>query len=655
MKLNSKYIIKFLAASVAGVALITSKVDAQPVTLSGTNYFQNFDDLSGGLEPGWLVYSAATGTSLGTLGAFTNGNPALAVNDWNSLSFGFKNVASTNNTVGGTNYIGNEPIASQAVTANRALAVRTTGANDPGNAFVLKVANTTGLGKFVLDVDMLLLSPQGRTNRWTVDFGISPDGISPPSSFTTVSNGFYVALGTNSIPLGTFGSTHKTISFGSLMDDQPGPIWIRIVNLTASGGANNRPTVAIDNYNLGFTNVPSIPRPPTIISQPQGVTNLEFTTTSLGVGASGTVPFTYQWYKDGAQIFDGTTVSGSIISGSSSSTLTITGSRVGDSGSYYVTVTNSVDGTNSNPAAVLINPRPLTVTNVAYLRTLVDNNYLATNSVSLWQVTGTVTTFTNITSGNTASYYLQDGSGGINIFQTFGSTFRPAQGDVLTFVGFLSSFNSTLELEADPVNVPVTGGTILSNNIAGLPAPRVISLSVSNNIALVETNIEASIVLIHDVYFSATNAGAVISTTNLNAVVTNAAGEFFTVSASAQDLDVIDGTNTWPTFASTIIGPLTQNLNNTATPRNAGYALTVTRYSDIVTNPLTLTQLLGNGTDTLTWQSAPFTYPYTVSAAADVSGPYNVLTNNLHFSDTNGSFVDPSANGQQKFYRLSTP
>src|SRR2546421_12558834 len=151
MKLNLKNIIQFLAASVAGVALVPSKVDAQPVTLSGTNYFQNFDDLSGGLEQGWLIYSGSTATSLGNLISFTNGNPALAVNDWNSLSFGFKNCASTNNTVGGTNYVGTEPIAAQAVTANRVLAVRTTSANDPGDAFALKLTDTSGFGQFVLD------------------------------------------------------------------------------------------------------------------------------------------------------------------------------------------------------------------------------------------------------------------------------------------------------------------------------------------------------------------------------------------------------------------------------------------------------------------------------------------------------------------------
>jgi len=58
---------------------------------------------------------------------------------------------------------------------------------------------------------------------------------------------------------------------------------------------------------------------------------------------------------------------------------------------------------------------------IAFLRGLVDpaNNWLATNSTIAYQATGIITTYTNITSGNTASYYLQDATAGINIFATF--------------------------------------------------------------------------------------------------------------------------------------------------------------------------------------------------------------------------------------------
>ena len=225
---------------------------------------------------------------------------------------------------------------------------------------------------------------------------------------------------------------------------------------------------------------------------------------------------------------------------------------------------------------------------------------------------------------------------------------------MVTFVGFLSSFSSTLELEADPSSVPITGATVLSNNIAGLPAPRLIPLSISNNIALVETNVEASVVMITNVYFAGTNGGATIGVSNLTAIVTTTAGEFFSVAVSSQDTDLVDGTNAWPVFASTT-GPLTQNLPNTTTPRNAGYQLTVTRFTDIVTNPITVAESFLTGTNTLSWSSAPFTYPYSVLASTNVQGPYTVLTNNLHFPDTNGSYVDPNANATQEFYRVSTP
>jgi hypothetical protein len=650
-----KKISQLLVAVVVGAALLSLKVHAQPITLTGTSYTQNFDNLGSGLPGEWLIYTGATSSSLGVLTSFTNGTPTLTVNDWNSTSFGFKNCASTNDTVNGTNFNGTEPIATQAATANRVLAVRTTSANDPGNAFVLKLTDTTGFGQFKLDVDMLNLSPQGRSNNWTVDFGISPDGSSPPTSFIAVSNNFYTALATNSIPKGTFGSTHRTIDFGDLLDDEPGPVWIRIVNLTPSGGANNRPTVGIDNYTLTYTTVAHATRPPVIVNQPQNTTNLEFSSATFSVGASGTVPFTYQWYNGSNPLFDGGTANGSTISGSSTPSLTITGLRVGDSGTYSVTVTNSAGGTNSDVANLTVTPRPFAVTNIAYLRSLVNANFLATNSIPLWQVTGIVTTFTNLTSGNTASYYLQDGTAGINIFETLGSSFRPAQGDIVTFTGFLSSFNSTLELEADPANVPPTGGTILSNNIAALPAPRLIPFTITNSTALVETNIEASVVMITNVFFAGTNGGAIIGSSNLTVLVTNLAGQSFTVTASSQDLDLFNGTNAWPVFASSIIGPLTQSLPNTTNPRNAGYQVTVTRFSDIVTNPITVAQSYAAGSNVLSWTSAPFTYPYSVLAATNLSGPFTVLTNNLRFPDTNGSYVDPNPDSNQEFYRVSTP
>ena len=55
---------------------------------------------------------------------------------------------------------------------------------------------------------------------------------------------------------------------------------------------------------------------------------------------------------------------------------------------------------------------------------------------------------TNLTSGTTSSYYVEDSTGGtINLFITGDSTFRPALGDIVMATGVLSTFDSNLELD----------------------------------------------------------------------------------------------------------------------------------------------------------------------------------------------------------------
>jgi len=192
----------------------------------------------------------------------------------------------------------------------------------------------------------------------------------------------------------------------------------------------------------------------------------------------------------------------------------------------------------------------------------------------------------------------------------------------------------------------------LSNDISSLPAPIAIPFGITNDLAKCEA-LEGSLVMLTNVYFG-TNAGKVVSTTaNSTFIVTNSAGETFTVFFSFQDLDTAG--QTLPESAVTIVGPLTQNLGNAVTPRNQGYSVTVTRFSDIVTNALELAISKVGGSSSLTWEAAPVTYPYTVWSASVVTGPYTALTNKLRFLDQNGAFTDSNAGGSQKYYRLSTP
>ncbi len=423
-------------------------------------------------------------------------------------------------------------------------------------------------------------------------------------------------------------------------------------SLVVSDTGNYR-LIATTPYGLSATSattflwVTNPPVPPTIGAF-SGNTNVFYhQDATLHFSVVGPPPISYQWYYNGAP------ATGGNVSGADSDTLTITDVFTNNDtlGAYRLVASNPFGNTTSAVVTVTT-AGPVFI---SYLRTLVDPvNFIATNSTPRWEVQGIVTTATNITSGDTSSYFLWDGTAGINIFVTHGTAFRPNQGDVLSFKGWLSSFNSTLELEADASD-PSTSFTILSNNIPGLPPQKAIPFSITNNLAYCETNLEGSIVMLTNVYFG-TNAGR-ITTTNVTdpntvAIVTNVAGETFTVLFSSQVIDTQG--RTLPDFAYTVVGVFNQNLGNAVLPRNSGYEVEVTRFSDIVTTPLTLSQSIDGGSNTLTWDAAPYSYAYSVLSASNVSGPYTVATNNMHFTNSPGTYSE-SVGGDQKYYRLSTP
>jgi hypothetical protein len=396
-----------------------------------------------------------------------------------------------------------------------------------------------------------------------------------------------------------------------------------------------------------FFNVSNAPIPPTITSGPANTTTYPHSTVTFHVVASGPPTITYQWYLNNALLNDGPNFSGSASDTLIISDITATDGTVG---TYKIIATNPYGSATNSATITLTNPAAVSV---AFLRTLVDSNFAATNTTTFYQVTGHVTTLTNLTSGNTSSYYLQDGSGaGINIFATLAQTFRPQLGDVITWVGPLSNFQGNLELTADASN-PATSYTVLSNDVPGLPAAKVIAYNaVTNNMTFTETNLVGSVVMLTNAYF--TNSGIVINgSASTSTTVTNTSGQNFNLFFSAQDLDTQG--QTLPDFAWSIIGVLTINTNNA---QNKGLAVTVTRFSDIVVAAppaVTIsTSHTGNNT-TLSWTAVPYNYSYSVSASTDVNGPYLPLKTGLVFTTTNGTYTDTAATGPQKFYRVTTP
>ncbi len=434
------------------------------------------------------------------------------------------------------------------------------------------------------------------------------------------------------------GATSNALSIVSATTGESGN-YTCVVTSTTNGVFSSSVTSTISHVTVSVALVP-----PTITKQPTNQTVFFGQSASVIVGATGPGTITYQWKTNGVDL-----------PGETSATLLIPSVQPfnGTTNTYRCAVSNEYGGLLTSPAVLSGTFRP--TVSVAFLRTLVDPvTYLATNSTTLHSVAGTVTTFTNLTTANTSSYYLQDSTAGINIFATFGSTFRPALGDVVFFTGVLSSFNSTLELLASTA-IADTSYFVLSNNLASLPAPKVIPFAITNDLAFCETNLEGRIVMLTNVFFG-TNAGSVISTAaNTTVVVTNEAGETFNVFFSSVDLDTAG--QTLPEFAWSVIGPMTQNLNNTTNPRNQGYSVTVTRFADIVTgapSPVTVTGSLGGGGTTLTWTAVPYNYSYSVLAATAVDGTYTPIATGLTFANALGTYTDTTG-GSQKFYKIVSP
>ena len=213
--------------------LIAGRLFAQ-VTLTTSPYLENFDGIGTALPSGFSVRLSATATALGTPAAFTT-----AATAWNNVTGAFKNLASA--TAGAT-----ATTTAQSSATDRALGLRQTGSiGDPNGAFVFQLANTTGKTDLKLSFNLQSLdagSPRQAT--WRVDYGF---GVAP-TTFTAATTTGTVTTGNTS-----FSNNTVNVDFGTALDNNANTVWIRIVTMTNTTGAGNRPSTGIDNFNLSFT------------------------------------------------------------------------------------------------------------------------------------------------------------------------------------------------------------------------------------------------------------------------------------------------------------------------------------------------------------------------------------------------------------------
>ena len=432
---------------------------------------------------------------------------------------------------------------------------------------------------------------EAATNVWTTN-ALTPAIVYQPKGNTNFAyNTFSIGAVASGQGLGSM--TYQWLENGTnLLVNPLGNTNVWTFNGAQPGDSGNYQMIATTPYGLSVTSaiasvlVTNSTIPPIITQQP-ATNTLAYThqNITLTVAAIGPPTINYAWFYNNTSV---TVISNPNVSGDGTPTLTLNDAQTnnGIAGTYRCEVWND-NGTNksSNAVVVVSDPSPVSI---GYLRKLINpTTFDPTNSTLMYNVTGVITTHTNTTTGTTAGFYLQDSTGGINIFVTGTSTWRPAFGDEVTFSGYLSTYQGTMELIAD-TTLPATSWQTLSNNIAGVPIPKLLAWDglATNLNPVLETNAEGSLVMLTNVYFG-TNAGTMTPTNAavnpLTYMVTNASGKVGYINFAAQvNLDTLG--QTLPTFAYAVVGALNQNTNN-----HAGYQVFVTSWADIVTNAPAIT------------------------------------------------------------------
>ncbi len=398
---------------------------------------------------------------------------------------------------------------------------------------------------------------------------------------------------------------------------------------------------------------------------------------TLTSSIAGSGPYSIQWSLNGNPLSDGSPASpnagdNSIVTGSSSPTLVIQNLSTNETGDYALTVTTGAavsPNSISTTTHVVVNPPK--AANVSYLRSLLDtNNWIITDTTTLFAISNAVVTSYTNTSG-VGGYYVQDATGGLNLFVSSDPSFVPHEGDIVNAIGVLSSFNHNLEMacyvtSSSGFYSPYAYAAVVGHTNT-LPKPFLFSpWSLTNNAGLMKTNLEGTLVTITNVYFP--SPGATTGTGSTTLTVTNKQGETFTLFfPGTQDKDIVS--RPYPAFAYTITGILSQFLSGT-TYGPSGYELNVTRWADINTNPPpapTVVATRSGNSVNLSWTAVPMLpmaygpnttpgpYSYSVLGADQVGGPYVRLSGGLLFNNANATYQVPIGAGTAMFYKVVCP
>jgi len=322
-------------------------------------------------------------------------------------------------------------------------------------------------------------------------------------------------------------------------------------------------TVVVGNSSGSVTSsvaaltVTAVAQPPVITNQPAS-TNLSYGGgVTFNVGVTGTEPLTYEWRLYGTNI------------GGSAAFFTVNNVGPEDAGPYTVVITNVAGAVTSSPAILTVNP-PATST-IAYLHTLIDTNYNASDTVTLFTAEGVVTTHFNLTPDPNALFYLQDATAGIACFWPGNSSNLPPVGTLVRITAPLSSFNGLLEFSLSAANPLHTVTALSSNNPLPTPVAVPFDFATQSNPDIMDA-MEGKYVVASNVFIDVTSP-----TFSGTCLLTNNLGETFVMFANAST-DIPGQTK--PLGPVTILGVMGQF--DTSNPRDSGYQLIPSRYADII-------------------------------------------------------------------------
>ena len=222
-------------AILVSLGVLLPSAQAQ-ITLGTSPYTQDFDGIGSGLPTGWTVRTSASATVLGTTQTLATGATA-----WSSTTGSFRNSASSDSPATSA-----DNTATQGSNTDRSIGLRQSGTfGDPGAAYVMQIANTTGLSSFDLSFKLQSLDVSiTKETFWIVDYGTGAS----PTSFTTVTT----SPSTPKTGGSAFNSQTITVNFGSALNNLTGPVWIRITTRVATLGSGSRPTTGLDDVSLSW-------------------------------------------------------------------------------------------------------------------------------------------------------------------------------------------------------------------------------------------------------------------------------------------------------------------------------------------------------------------------------------------------------------------